>query len=243
MYALKRIKIGTLDEKDKKNTLNEVRILASLRHPNIISRHNLPAYRDAFFDERAKEFCIVTDYADGGDLFEYIKSVTKMKATFKEDVVWVYLKQILAALRYLHAKKVVHRDLKGANILLSKDKRKVQVGDLNVSKIAKNSLLYTQTGTPYYASPEVWRDEPYDHKSDIWSLGCLVYEMAALKPPFLGKSMEELNSAVQRSARLTQRPLSTAAEEVLRPAAAGRRPHAQGQSERPARRCEPLSTS
>lgn len=142
----------------------------------------------------------MTDYADGGDLFEYIKSVTSMKATFKEDVIWVYLKQILAGLRYLHGKKIVHRDLKGANILLSADKRKVQVGDLNVSKIAKNSLLYTQTGTPYYASPEVWRDEPYDHKSDIWSLGCLIYEMAALKPPFLGKSMEELNASVQRSA-------------------------------------------
>jgi NIMA (never in mitosis gene a)-related kinase len=142
----------------------------------------------------------VTDYADGGDLFEYIKNVTKMKATFKEDVIWLYLKQILSGLRYLHSKKIVHRDLKGANILLSADKRKVQVGDLNVSKIAKNSLLYTQTGTPYYASPEVWRDEPYDHKSDIWSLGCLIYEMAALKPPFLGKSMEELNASIQRSA-------------------------------------------
>ena len=144
-----------------------------------------------------KEFCIVTDYAEGGDLFEYIKNITKMRATFKEDLIWMYLKQILSGLKYLHARKIVHRDLKGANILLSADKRKVQVGDLNVSKIAKNSFLYTQTGTPYYASPEVWRDQPYDHKSDIWSLGCLVYEMAALKPPFLGKSMEDLNRSVQ----------------------------------------------
>ena len=144
-----------------------------------------------------KEFCIVTDYAEGGDLFEYIKNITKMRATFKEDLIWMYLKQILGGLKYLHARKIVHRDLKGANILLSADKRKVQVGDLNVSKIAKNSFLYTQTGTPYYASPEVWRDQPYDHKSDIWSLGCLIYEMAALKPPFLGKSMEDLNRSVQ----------------------------------------------
>lgn len=121
-----------------------------------------------------------------------------MGATFKEDVIWIYLKQIVSGLRYIHSKQIVHRDLKGANIFLSADKRVVQVGDLNVSKIAKNSLLYTQTGTPYYASPEVWMDKPYDHKSDIWSLGCLIYEVCTLKPPFLGKSMEELNKNVQR---------------------------------------------
>ena len=63
---------------------------------------------------------------------------------------------------------------------------------MNVSKVAKNKYLYTQTGTPYYASPEVWRDEPYDKKSDIWSLGCLIYELCALKPPFSGRDMEDL---------------------------------------------------
>ena len=66
------------------------------------------------------------------------------------------------------------------------------LGDLNVSKVAKEGLLYTQTGTPYYASPEVWRDLPYDSKSDIWSLGCVFYEMLTLHPPFLAKNMNEL---------------------------------------------------
>lgn len=65
--------------------------------------------------------------------------------------------------------KIMHRDLKSANIFISGGIYKL--GDLNVSKIVKNKLAYTQTGTPYYASPEVWRDEPYDNKSDIWSLG------------------------------------------------------------------------
>ena len=70
------------------------------------------------------------------------------------------------------------------------------MGDLNVSKVAKNGLLYTQTGTPYYASPEVWKDEPYDAKSDIWSLGCVIYEMTTLEPPFQAEDMEGLMKAV-----------------------------------------------
>ena len=73
-----------------------------------------------------------------------------------------------------------------------------KLGDLNVSKIAKKGLLSTQTGTPYYASPEVWKDRPYDNKSDIWSLGCVLYEMAALLPPFRAQSMQGLATKVTR---------------------------------------------
>lgn len=69
---------------------------------------------------------------------------------------------------------------------------------MNVSKVAKKGLVYTQTGTPYYASPEVWRDQPYDAKSDIWGLGCVTYEMAALKPPFRSQNMEGLFKKVQK---------------------------------------------
>lgn len=67
---------------------------------------------------------------------------------------------------------------------------------MNVSKIAKQGLLYTQTGTPYYASPEVWRDQPYDSKSDIWSLGCVLYESITLKPPFRADDMAGLYKKV-----------------------------------------------
>lgn len=69
---------------------------------------------------------------------------------------------------------------------------------MNVSKVAKKGLLYTQTGTPYYASPEVWRDQPYDHKSDIWSLGCVLYESVTLKPPFRAEDMQGLYKKVLR---------------------------------------------
>lgn len=69
---------------------------------------------------------------------------------------------------------------------------------MNVSKVVKKNLLYTQTGTPYYASPEVWKDQPYEQKSDIWSLGCVLYEMATLNPPFRGEDMEGLYKKVIR---------------------------------------------
>ena len=84
----------------------------------------------------------------------------------------------------MHKIKIMHRDLKSANIFLYND-MKAKLGDMNVSKVTNNQgLNYTQTGTPYYASPEVWKDEPYDIKSDVWSLGCVIYEMVTLKPPF-----------------------------------------------------------
>ncbi len=72
----------------------------------------------------------------------------------------------------------------------------VKIGDMNVSKIAKGGMLFTQTGTPYYASPEVWKDKPYDYKSDIWSLGCIIYETAALHPPFRAEDMQGLYKRV-----------------------------------------------
>ena len=97
----------------------------------------------------------------------------------------------------------MHRDIKCANIFKSKSVYKL--GDLNVSKVNGDKMAHTQTGTPYYASPEVWRDEPYDLKSDIWSFGCIIYEMAALKPPFNGKDMEDLFKNIQKG-RVT--PLS-----------------------------------
>lgn len=86
---------------------------------------------------------------------------------------------------------------KSANVFLSKN-GSVKLGDLNVSKILKKGLCQTQTGTPYYASPEVWCDEPYDYKSDIWSLGCVLYEVVTLRPPFRAEDMEGLYKKVMK---------------------------------------------
>ncbi len=94
-------------------------------------------------------------------------------------------------LKSLHDKKILHRDLKCANIFITADGT-YKLGDLNVSKVLKKDLACTQTGTPYYASPEVWKDKPYGVKSDIWSLGCVLYEMCALRPPFTATDLQGL---------------------------------------------------
>lgn len=123
------------------------------------------------------------EHADDGDLLNKISENQKIRKHFDEQTVWSLFIQMILGLKELHDLKIVHRDIKCANIFLSK-KGDLKLGDLNVSKVAKRGMLSTQTGTPYYASPEVWKDKPYNQKSDIWSLGCVLYEMCTGNPPF-----------------------------------------------------------
>ena len=189
IYALKKVKLQNLSEKEKENSLNEVRILASVRSTFVIS------YKEAFIDENDKSLCIIMEYADKGDLYQKIVQFKKLKYLIDEVDVWRIFIQMTKGLKALHDLKILHRDLKSANIFLFSD-GSAKIGDLNVSKVAHKGLGYTQTGTPYYASPEVWNDQPYDSKSDIWSLGCVVYEMLALHPPFRAENMEGLYNKV-----------------------------------------------
>jgi NIMA (never in mitosis gene a)-related kinase len=106
---------------------------------------------------------------------------------------------MLKGLRALHDQRILHRDIKSSNVFLTKN-GEAKLGDLNVSKIAKGGMLHTQTGTPFYASPEVWDDKPYDHKSDMWSVGCVVYEMCTLKPPFRAEDMRTLHRKISSGA-------------------------------------------
>jgi len=191
-YALKKVKLLSLTDKEKQNSINEVRILASIQEPTIIG------YKEAFLEENNTILCIIMEYAAGGDLYNKILEHQKNKTFFKEQEIWNYAVQMILGLKTLHGMKILHRDLKCANIFISKDGSEAKLGDLNVSKVLKTNLVYTQTGTPYYASPEIWRDQPYDMKSDIWSLGCVIYEAAALKPPFRAKNMDGLYRKVQK---------------------------------------------
>ncbi len=191
LYALKKVKIKNLSLKEKQNALNEVRILASVNSPFVIS------YKESFIDEKDQTLCIVMEYADEGDLFQKITLYKKLHVTFDENDVWKIFIQITKGLHDLHEFNILHRDLKSANVFLFRDGT-AKLGDLNVSKISFRGLGCTQTGTPYYASPEVWKDNPYDLKSDIWSLGCLCYELLMLKTPFRADSMENLYRKVMK---------------------------------------------
>ena len=185
IYALKKVKLINLSEKEKLNSLNEVRILASIKSNFVIS------YKEAFFDEKDNTLGIIMEFADNGDLYQKIVECKKKKIYIDEDEVWRIFIQLVKGLKSLHDLKILHRDIKSANVFLFKD-GSAKLGDLNVSKVAKKGLGYTQTGTPYYASPEVWKDLSYDNKSDIWSLGCVLYEMITLFPPFRAQNMENL---------------------------------------------------
>ena len=170
--------------------------------------------------QRSMELCIVMEFADGGDLNDKVEKAQKSKRYLDERMygthnapllgdatltrpcvgprrrIWAYFLQLLEGVICLHEHKVLHRDLKTANCFLTKDGR-LKIGDLNVSKLARMGLVKTQIGTPYYMSPEIWQNRPYNDKSDIWSIGCILYEMCALRPPFRGRDLEDLAKRVQ----------------------------------------------
>ncbi len=122
-----------LSEREKKNALNEVRILASCQHPNII------AYKEAFFDQM--NLCIIMEYANNGDLAGMIVKKRETDSHFTEEEVWQLLIPMLQALCALHENKILHRDLKAANVFIHNGKP--ILGDLNVSKVVKQGLVFT----------------------------------------------------------------------------------------------------
>lgn len=135
------------------------------------------------------------EYCGCGDLAQKVERYKRRRQYIDEDVIWRYMIQSLKALEYLHEKNICHRDIKVANCFLAED-GSVKVGDMNVSKRLKKGQLQTQIGTPYYMSPEIWNNRPYDSSSDIWSLGCMMYELCSLRPPFTGNSFPELKRNV-----------------------------------------------
>ncbi|KAA6390615.1 MAG: putative G2-specific protein kinase nimA [Streblomastix strix] len=191
LYALKEINIKSMSFREREDAVNEIRILASFKHPNITR------YREAFIEN--DKLYIVTEYADEGDLLNKIKQAKNIRRYFSEEVIWTYFLQICKAIAFLHSKNVLHRDIKCANMFLSAG-RVIKVGDLGVAKILNSSeaLARTSIGTPYYISPEIYDHLPYGPKSDVWSLGCVLYELCMLTRPFEGSSLPSLSRGVRQ---------------------------------------------
>lgn len=133
------------------------------------------------------------------DLAVQIEKFKKANKYIKEETVWSYTIQIAQSLDAMHSRNVLHRDIKPKNVFLT-GKNHVRLGDLGCAKLMKSGMARTQIGTPYYMSPEIWANKPYDVKSDVWALGCLVYELAQLSPPFLANDMNGLAAKVKNTA-------------------------------------------
>lgn len=181
--ALKLIKIFDMkDKKQREKCLKEVELLESLDHPHIIK------YLDSFIDQN--EMYIAVEWAERGDLKRIIRHARNETEYLDEPKVWEYIGQIAGALDHMKSKRIMHRDLKPANIFISGEGG-LKVGDLGLGRQLSSQTIeaYSRVGTPLYMSPEVLNGQGYDWKSDIWSLGCIAYELWMLKSPF--KSSDE----------------------------------------------------
>ena len=194
LCVIKQILIEGMDQKEKDEVLNESTILSKLDHPNIIK------FYDVFESKKPKHMInIVTEYADGGDLSEKIKEKKNKNNNFAESEILDYFTQICLAIKHIHKKKIIHRDLKSGNIFLMKNGF-VKLGDFGIAKGFQKTMdkAKTMVGTPYYLSPEILENKPYDSKSDIWALGVLLYEMMTFKMPFNANSLPMLSVKIMR---------------------------------------------
>lgn len=158
---------------------NEVQILSQLQHPRIV------AYIDSFVSERV--LTIVMEYASGGTLADALAVNAASKLHFGTATVVRFIAGLASALRHVHARRILHRDLKTANVFLTDEAEpNVKLGDFGVSRLfsTETHLAETMCGTPYYLSPELVRGLPYSQPSDVWALGVILFELLTLKRPF-----------------------------------------------------------
>ena len=199
----KKIHYGNMNDYEKEHLIAEVRILYSLRHENIVR------YKEHFNEKHCKTIFIVMEHCPEGDLGKKITEKKQQQRYFNENVIWAIIMQIVKALYECHGsdkedpdpkkrrQKVIHRDLKPANILLGTNST-AKLADFGISKTltADETHGMTSVGSPLYQSPELIKGERYDEKTDIWSLGVIMYEMAALRPPFSGPTHFALANSI-----------------------------------------------
>ena len=185
-----------MKEDNKRQIYNEASIMKKLFHPNVIS------FKEVFKDVKLDYFYIVMEYANDGDLSKKIKAQKQKnfgEKYFSEEKIMQYFYQICRGLQYIHSKNIIHRDIKSQNIFLMKN-GKLKIGDFGIAKALTNTKNNATTiiGTPYYLSPEVINGEPYNYKTDIWSLGVVLYEMCCLKLPFEGNNIAALSIKIMK---------------------------------------------
>ena len=205
----KVLRYGTMKEKERQLVVSEVNILRGLRHPHIVR------YHDRVIDKASAKLYIMMEYCEGGDLGKLIKRKRREHGCIDEPRVWRALAQLLQAFEECHGHReggelrpILHRDIKPCNIFLDAAGN-IKVGDFGLAKEldACDQFATTNVGTPFYMSPELISEKRYNEKSDVWSIGCLVYELCALRPPFEALNVVSLGQKITlgRFARIPQR--------------------------------------
>jgi serine/threonine protein kinase len=195
LFAVKRLALAGGKMADLENLVSEIELMRSLSHPNIVE------YIGTKVDVKTGFVYIFQEWVPGGS----VASMLKKFGPFQVGVVHAYTQQILLGLEYLHAHGIVHRDIKGGNILVD-DAGRVKLADFGAStKVMFDETQETQTikGTPYFMAPEVLSQSKYGRKGDIWAVGCTVIQMLTGEPPWKSNNLQ---SIIQLHLLLSNRP-------------------------------------
>ncbi|KAI0476252.1 kinase-like protein [Xylariaceae sp. FL0804] len=227
----KEISYLKMSQKEREQLHAEFHILSSLRHPNIVG------YFHREHLKQSQDLHLYMEYCGNGDLGRVIRNLTRTNQYAEEEFVWTVFSQLVTALYRCHygvdppevgrnvlvlgakakpktppgAMTILHRDLKPENVFLGSN-NSVKLGDFGLSKmIQSHDFASTYVGTPFYMSPEICAAERYTLKSDIWSLGCVIYELCAREPPFNAKSHFQLVQKIKEG-KVTTLPRVYSAE-------------------------------
>eukprot|EP01059_Diplonema_ambulator_P025308 TRINITY_DN42354_c0_g1_i1.p1 TRINITY_DN42354_c0_g1~~TRINITY_DN42354_c0_g1_i1.p1 ORF type:complete len:426 (+),score=87.31 TRINITY_DN42354_c0_g1_i1:51-1328(+) len=186
-FIAKEMNIGKMSQKEREAVDSEVRILSALQHPNIIRYEECVHAGHVIY--------IIMEFADGGDLYQKISS---LKEPMEESEVLYIFTQICLAVKHLHNRRILHRDLKSQNVFLTKNNI-VKLGDFGLATALRHTWqqAHTLCGTPNYFSPELVAGRPYNNKTDIWAMGCILYELLAQRFAFAGNTLTEIMQNIQ----------------------------------------------